>query len=598
MSETVNLYGGGLVTCNIKVEGAVIPDTTDVHSIDVTFSVNRIATARVVILDGDAASGNLDVSSSNTFVPGAELTIEAGYDTKNTAIFKGIIVSQNIKIDNITGPTLEIVCKDEAVKMTVGRKSLTFAKKTDSEIITEILNSYSLEKKITATSNKWPQMVQYYTTDWDFMLSRAEANGFIVSANNGKVFVENPLEDKTSVLSLSYGESIYQFNGDLNAIDQIGKAKSSSWDYKTQSIVSGESASDYAGAGNISSKKLSEVVGLAEYQLKTPGTLNQDELSNWSKAQIIKSELSKFSGEVTCQGNHLVLPGNFITLKNLGARFNGDHFVSKVTHTIAEGNWMTEIGFGLSSEWFTESHDVMAAPAAGLLPGVNGLFTATVKKMYEDPENQFRVLVDIPMFDPKGEGLWARLGNFYASNNAGAFFFPEVGDEVIVGFLNEDPRFPIILGSLYSADKLKPYEGLVPNEKNTLKAIVTKSGMQLSFDDEKKELVIATPEKNTIRLSDAEKQISIKDQNSNSVVLNEDGIKLKSKKSISIEATEMLTLKGTQGVTIESNGGDVNINGLNIKESAQVEYVAKGGANASVQGGAELTLKGAMVMIN
>ncbi|HAT67707.1 MAG TPA: Rhs element Vgr protein, partial [Flavobacteriaceae bacterium] len=223
----------------------------------------------------------------------------------------------------------KIVCKDEAVKMTVGRKSLTFAKKTDSEIITEILNSYSLEKKITATSNKWPQMVQYYTTDWDFMLSRAEANGFIVSANNGKVFVVNPLEDKTSVLSLSYGESIYQFNGDLNAIDQIGKAKSSSWDYKTQSIVSGESASDYAGAGNISSKKLSEVVGLAEYQLKTPGTLNQDELSNWSKAQIIKSELSKFSGEVTCQGNHLVLPGNFITLKNLGARFNGDHFVSK-----------------------------------------------------------------------------------------------------------------------------------------------------------------------------------------------------------------------------------------------------------------------------
>lgn len=87
MSETVNLYGGGVVTCNIKVEGAVIPDTTDVHSIDVTFSVNRIATARVVILDGDAASGNFDVSSSNTFVPGAELTIEAGYDTKNTAIF-------------------------------------------------------------------------------------------------------------------------------------------------------------------------------------------------------------------------------------------------------------------------------------------------------------------------------------------------------------------------------------------------------------------------------------------------------------------------------------------------------------------------------
>ena len=55
--------------------------------------------------------------------------------------------------------------------------------------------------------------------------------------------------------------------------------------------------------------------------------------------------------------------------------------------------------------------------------------------MYEDPDSQFRILVSVPLFDPNGEGIWARLTNFYSTNGAGIFFLPEVGDEVVLGFL-------------------------------------------------------------------------------------------------------------------------------------------------------------------
>ncbi len=80
-------------------------------------------------------------------------------------------------------------------------------------------------------------------------------------------------------------------------------------------------------------------------------------------------------------------------------------------------------------------------------PAVRGLINGTVKKMYDDPLGQFRVLVDVPMFNNYGEGIWARLANFYSTSGAGAFFMPEVGDEVVVGFLNEDPCSPVILES-------------------------------------------------------------------------------------------------------------------------------------------------------
>ena len=465
--------------------------------------------------------------------------------------------------------------------------------------MSSIIGAYSgLSSSVSSTATEWPQQVQYYTTDWDFILSRAEANGMIVTNLNGKITVQKPDADTASVLLIKYGINLIEFKADLNSISQLGTAKASSWDYKSQEVTDGMAANDYAGPGNLSSKKLSEVVNLSEFQLQTFGSLEQSDLTNWSKAALVKSEYAKIQGTVKFQGYSEVDPAKYITLAGLGDRFNGDHLVSRVVHRIEEGNWTTQTNIGLSAQWSTEEPDVMAPPASGLLPGARGLFNGTVKKIYEDPDSQYRILVNVPLFDKNGEGIWARLTNFYSTKGAGVFFLPEVGDEVIVGFLNEDPRFPIILGSLYSNDKIKPFEGLDPNEKNSKKAIVSKSGIYLEFDDENKVLTITTPGKNTAIFSDKDKQISITDGNDNSIVMSESGIVMKSPKNISIEADQNVTIKGMQGVTIESSGGDVSTSAMNIKESANVEYSAEGSASASVQGGGELTLKGAMVMIN
>ena len=593
------MSGTKIINLFIKVNGVSIPDEYSVVSFEANFSVNRISSAQIVIMDGEASTGKFKASSSNMFVPGNEISISVGYDSENTEIFKGLITSQNINISVSQGATLEITCRDKTVNTTVGRKSASFFQKKDSEIIKSILKTYSgLNHSVTETTTQWPQMVQYYTTDWDFIVARAEANGLIVTVINEVVSILNPISKMDPVLTLSYGIDIMEFNGDLNSIQQLGNIKASSWDYTTQNMISGTSSNSFYGAGNISSKKLSEVVNLDTFQLQTAAAINQEDLTNWSKAQSIKSELSKFCGQVTCEGTHKVVPGNFIALNSLGDRFNGNHFVSSVTHTIEEGIWLTIIEFGLSPKWFTETTDLMAPSASGLLPGVNGLFTATVKKTDEDPDNQYRILIDIPLFDPNGEGLWARHGSFYASSNAGAFFLPEVGDEVIVGFLNEDPRYPIILGSLYSNNKHKPFEGLEPNKNNTTKAIVSKSGIAVNFDDENQTFTITTPNNNTAIFSDKDQHITIQDQNQNSMVMNAEGIQITSAKNISIQSKQKLSLKGDDGVSIESSVGDVTITALNINQEANLQFSAKGGTTASLKGGADLTLKGALVKIN
>lgn len=599
MGATNNVSSGGLTTLVIKTNGTVIPDGDSIHSIDVEFMVNKIATAKVVILDGDASTGKFEASSSKTYIPGNKITIEAGYDNKNTLLFKGVICGQNIRINPSERSFLEIECKDASIATIVDRKSKTFSNKKDSDVISSIIETYSgITNSVTATTTEWPQLVQYYTTDWDFILSRAEVNSFIVTTINGKLSVIKPDSETEPVLKLQYGDNILEFNGGLNAVTQLKNVKTSSWDYKTQAIINREQTNSFAGPGNLSSNKLSEVIGLSAFQLQSPAALREEDLNNWSKAQLVKSDYSKIQGEVTCQGNTKVLPGKYIELAGLGDRFNGNHIVSRVQHNISGGNWQTEVSFGLSPHWFTEQSDVMAPPASGLLPGVNGLFTATVKKMYEDPENQYRILVDVPLFDSSGEGLWARHASFYATSGAGAFFMPEVGDEVIIGFLNEDPRFPIILGSLYSNTKRKPPEGLEPNEKNTTKAIVSTSGISVSFDDDNKIFTITTPNKNTAIFSDKDKHVTIQDENQNSIVMSPEGIQIKSAKNITVESDQNLTLNGNQGVTIGSSTGDVEINGMNVKITADTQLSVDGGEIAQINSGAELTLNSGMIMIN
>jgi len=122
--------------------------------------------------------------------------------------------------------------------------------------------------------------------------------------------------------------------------------------------------------------------------------------------------------------------------------------------------------------------------------------------------------------------------------------------------------------------------------------------LRINFDKETGDITISSVGGNTIVLSDSNKEVVIKDVNDNSVVMSASGISLKSPKNISIEAGQKVTIAGNCGVDIQASSGDVVTNAINIKESADVQFSAEGSATASVQGGAELTLKGAMVMIN
>ncbi|MBP1223600.1 type VI secretion system tip protein VgrG [Flavobacterium sp. 1355] len=567
-----------LVTLKILIEGQELSNTYQVKSVVVQNEANRIPMAQIVMTDGEASERDFKLSNEDLLIPGKKIEINAGYHNDEETIYKGIIIKHSIKIKS-DASLLIIECKDEAVKLTIGRKSKYFYDVKDSEVFEEIIDSYGLGKDVEATNFSHKEIVQYNTSDWDFIVSRAQANGKLCFVENGKITISKPNITASPVETITFGATLLDFDAEIDARNQFAKVSSYSWNYTDQELVEIE-ASDPAVSlnGNLSVADLSKTIELENLELRHGGTLTEVELQDWADAKLLFQQLSKIRGRVKFQGIPAVKPNTIITLEGVGDRFNGNAYVTGVFHELAEGNWTIDAQFGLNPEWFSETFDIHTPTGSGIIPAIKGLQVGIVTQLEEDPNGEDRILVKIPIINNDEQGIWCRVASPDAGDKRGFFFRPEIEDEVIIGFINEDPNNAIVLGMLHSSGKPSP---ITASDDNHQKGIVTRSEMKVLFDDEKKSIAIETPAGKKITLDEDQGVIKIEDENSNIITIDSNGIKIESAGNIEFKAT-----------------GDVKIEGTNVSINASAQFKAEGSAGVEMSSGATAVLKGSMVQIN
>lgn len=583
-----------LVTFTLKLNGQPVSTQYQVASISVAKEVNRIPTAKLVLYDGDAASQDFAVSNEDTFVPGTEIEITAGYHSDETTLFKGIVLRHSLKIRNDRSPLLLLDCRDKAVKMTVARQSKYFYQTTDSEAAAALIDACGLEHDLEETTVQHESLVQYDCTDWDFILTRMEANGLLCTVNSGKIRAQKPDFSGAAVLDAVFGATVLEFDADLDSHHQYGSLKAKTWTYSSQELTTADAQEPaITENGNVSATDLAEVLGIAEYRLISGEDITQDELQSLADARLQKARLSRCRGRVRFRGYGSVNPGDLINIGGVGDRFNGKVFVSGVRQEITNGNWTTDVQFGLSNEAFTRQPEVHSAPAADMLPAIQGLQTGVVTALEGDPEGQDRIRVRLPVIDAAEEGVWSRLACLDAGNNRGTFFRPEIDDEVIVGFLNNDPRRPVVLGMLNSGAKPAP---LPAADQNDEKGYVSRSGLKMIFNDADKSLVIETPAGKKITINEADNIMKLEDEHGNKILMDASSVSIESAASLSLKAGGNLTLEAVNISLSPSSGFSLSAGGVSM--SAGSGSAALSAPNLSLEGSGTATLKGGMVMIN
>jgi hypothetical protein len=423
-----------------------------------------------------------------------------------------------------------------------------------------------------------PQIGQHQVSDWDFLVMRAEAAGALVLVTDGTVRVAAPAVAGPAVADAIFGQGLRSASLEMDAESQLVAVGTAAWDPAGQAMLMAEETdAPMAGPGNLKGPDLA-VAGGAKAALAQAGARDQAAVDARAAAEMARMRRAAIRGTVTVQGNEAILPGLLVTLEGLGARFSGLGLVTGVRHRLGKGDWLSEVMIGCDPRPHGERFPVAAAGAGGEVPPVPGLQTGLVVALEGDPSGEGRVQVRLPTISLSDGLFWARLARPDAGPSRGLCQMPEIGDEVILGFLDADPRDPVILGSLHSSARPSVLEG---KDDNHLKAIVTRSGMRIHWDDEKVVARIDTPKGYALILDEGEGSLTLTDAHGNSVKLSDKGIALDSPKDI------VLTAKG-----------DVKVEGKNIAMKAKVQAGLEGGAGAELKASGTTVVKGALVQIN
>jgi uncharacterized protein involved in type VI secretion and phage assembly len=229
----------------------------------------------------------------------------------------------------------------------------------------------------------------------------------------------------------------------------------------------------------------------------------------------------------------------------------------------------------------------------------------------KDPDKLGRVKVKIPRISGEEESNWARIVTFMGGKERGAFFLPEVDDEVIVAFEYGDINMPYIIGSLWNGKDKPPEQN--SNGKNDIRVIKSRSGHIIKLDDtennEKIEIVDKTG-KNKMIIDTKNNKISINSDKdielsapNGKVIINARDVEFSSTASTKIKASSDMDLKASGSMKLDGATADLKASG-NIKlDGAKLDFKASAnvnlnGAIVDIKASGIMNIKGSLLNLN
>jgi uncharacterized protein involved in type VI secretion and phage assembly len=193
------------------------------------------------------------------------------------------------------------------------------------------------------------------------------------------------------------------------------------------------------------------------------------------------------------------------------------------------------------------------APGPGVMYGAYLAEVVSVKDEHQRGAVQVRLLG----FDGVGAQdapMWARVAVPFAGADRGAFMLPSRGDEVIVQFVNGDPRQPVVVGGLWNGAARPPETLGGTGDTVDRWSFVGKAGTRIAIVEEQG--------KEQISLSTPHHQVS-------ALLTQESGGK------IELQAAQCTITVDSRGVTIET-AAQVFIKGSSLQVDAGTVTVNAG----------------------
>jgi type VI secretion system secreted protein VgrG len=187
----------------------------------------------------------------------------------------------------------------------------------------------------------------------------------------------------------------------------------------------------------------------------------------------------------------------FVLNDQSGAGLEGAYLVTSVRHAafVRVTNGVSTFFYGNRFEVIPDS--VQFRPALRTPKPQAQSCTAVVtgpagQEIYTDKYGRIKVQFHWDRYGVKDDksSAWVRVASPWAGNAYGVSFLPRVGHEVLVEFIQGNPDQPVVVGSLYNAEKMPPYALPANQTVSTIKTRSSPGGTannynEIRFEDKK-----------------------------------------------------------------------------------------------------------------
>lgn len=559
----------------IVVNNFEIQDDIICSSIEISNGVNKIQSASLIISNNNLKKRN---ELTELFKPGSDIYIELSNEFSTETVFIGVIYKINLRHSNNGSETI-IECKHKTFELTKFRRTRFLKNIKDCELFSDILTQREIPHKIEDTKVVHSELTQYNVTDWDFIVTRADINGLIVVSDNDVLKIITPEFNESEHFHISLTEDMTYFDGEIKNSDSNYSLAYSSWNPAIQK--------------NNNNTIGTEKQALIDEIHETSALIESDHLKQIINARLNKRRLSDKCGEFRIAGNPEINPGETVKLSDIGSEFDGYVIVNSVEHIVNDLHWETIVKFGLSDRWFSESNNIKSPEASGFKSPVSGLKIGIVVSL-EDSQDCSKIKVELPSLYKGKNYIFARFSSNYSTYDGGILFPPNIGDEVVIGFIDNDPDNGIILGSLHNNNNQSK---LKTEYTNNNKSIVVGNRLKLIFNKKNNKISIETSRDNKIEIDENKGEISLINKNDNIIKLNHNGILIKSKKGVKIESETSVNIKGNENTEIKSDD-IVEISSSNISLNAEDSIDINSEGSSTLTANEVNTIKGELIKLN
>lgn len=237
-------------------------------------------------------------------------------------------------------------------------------------------------------------------------------------------------------------------------------------------------------------------------------------------------------------------------------------------------------------------------------PIVHGTQTAVVtgpkgQEIYTDRYG--RVQVRFFWADADSLSCWVRVAQTWAGKNWGSVAIPRVGQEVVVDFLEGNPDRPLIIGSVYNADQMPPYELPANKTRSGVRSHSSEGGSVSNCN----EIYLEDRMGEEIFFLQAERDHEIRVKHDRKAdVTNDDTLQVGHNRSVQISVNDSVSVGGDRSASVGKNdtvtiGAKLEITaGEEIKLTAPGGSITIGAAGISIESPMTITVRGALVQIN